>query len=460
MRLIGKKSNWPMLICVLFLFPFCYQVISEAQTSKIELSIEETNDQNPYLNYPVGVLVQEGTGSILISDWANNRLVVTDQTGKTKKIIPNLEGPVGIAYDRTSNRMYLTEQKANRLRILDGSSYAPVGEIKIKGITLNEPRGIWIDSERKIYVVDTMNSRILILDASGNLLKTVGKEGMGNDEFYYPRGVSVDTQGRIWMTDTLHHTVKVFDRNGEYLFRLGKEGAGPEEFNRPRYVVAKDNIVIISDYQNNRLKIYTTQGELTGIISTIQGDRLLNPEGLWIDDQGFLWVADSGNNRILKINMTFLLNREAYLKSLLASDKIDEFLKEAANISSEKRDQPSISRMFYEVYQKKDDLEKMITEAENLWMNDEENRQSWSNILGQLYYRKALVSRPTQPALVVKELFRKSLQYGYKRAYGPYIWTSFLMLGGSNLFLLVLGILFLVLVFILFRIRLSRLRRW
>jgi len=456
----GHKLEWliPSLILCFMILGFFFP--AHAQPSKIELSIEEVTDQNPYLNYPVGVLVLEGRDLVLISDWTNNRLVVTDQQGKTKQIVPGFEGPVGMAYDPVKNLLYLTEQKVNRIRVLDGTSFKPVGEIKIKGMTFNEPRGLWFDSDRKLYLVDTMNSRIIVFDEGGSLIKTIGKEGMGDDEFYYPRGVSVDSQGRVWMTDTLHHTVKVFDASGKYLFRIGKEGSDLEGLNRPRYVVVKDDIAIISDYQNNRLKIYNSQGDLTGVIDAIGGDHLLNPEGLWIDDQGFLWVADSGNNRVLKLNMTYLVNREAYLESLLSTDKFDEFLKEATDLSPEKRQQPEMSRLFFKAYQKKDDLENMITEAENLWMKDEENRPSWSEVLGQLYYRKAVNLRPILPALAVKELFRKSLQYGYKRAYVPYLWTSFLLLGGSNLFLLLLVILLLVLLFILHRIRISRLRRW
>ena len=158
--------------------------------------------------------------------------------------------------------------------------------------------------------------------------------------------------------------------------------------------------------------------------------------------------------------MTFLMKREAYLASLLSENKIDEFLKEAASLSPEKRQQPEMSAMFYTAYQKKDDLENMIVEAENLWMKDEENRSIWSKELGSLYYRKATASRATQPASTVKALYRKSIQYGYRKAYLPYIWTSFLILGGSNLFLIILLIMLLVLLFVLYRIRIAHNRRW
>jgi len=459
--MIGKKLDWCLTGLISFFVVIVIGSSVQAQIEKIELSIEEVTDQKtPYLNYPVSVIVQEESGLVLISDWANDRLVITDQNGKTQKIIPGLEGPVGMVYDSPTNRLYLTEQKANRIRILDGSTFAPISELKIQGITLNEPRGLWMDNGRNIYLVDTMNSRIVIFDQEGNLIRTIGKEGMGDDEFYYPRGISVDSQGRIWMTDTLHHTVKVFDSVGNYLFRIGKGGSGPDDLDRPRYVIVKDETVIISDYRNNRLKIHNTQGELIGIVDRIGGDHLLNPEGLWIDGNGYLWVADSGNNRVVKLDMTFLMNREAYLASLLSEDKIDEFLREAASLSPEKRQLPEISALFYTAYQKKDDLENMIVEAENLWMIDEENRSTWSEELGKLYYRKATLSRATQPASAIKALYRKSIQYGYKKAYIPYVWTSFLMLGGSNFFLIILLVMLLVLLFVLYRIRIARTRRW
>ena len=49
---------------------------------------------------------------------------------------------------------------------------------------------------------------------------------MGNDEFYYPRGVAVDGDGHIWVVDTQHHCIKVFDEKGNFFFRFGQGGEG------------------------------------------------------------------------------------------------------------------------------------------------------------------------------------------------------------------------------------------
>jgi DNA-binding beta-propeller fold protein YncE len=153
--MIGKKLDWCLTGLISFFVVIVIGSSVQAQIEKIELSIEEVTDQKtPYLNYPVSVIVQEESGLVLISDWANDRLVITDQNGKTQKIIPGLEGPVGIVYDSPTNRLYLTEQKANRIRILDGSTFAPISELKIQGITLNEPRGLWMDNGRKIGTGD------------------------------------------------------------------------------------------------------------------------------------------------------------------------------------------------------------------------------------------------------------------------------------------------------------------
>ena len=101
----------------------------------------------------------------------------------------------------------------------------------------------------------------------------------------------------------------------------------------------------------------------------------------------------------------------------------------------------------------------MIAEAENIWMKDEENRSTWSEELGILYYRKATLSRAAQPAATVKALYRKSIQYGYKSLHPLYLDIIF-DVGWINLFLIILIILLLVLLFVLYRIRIARTRRW
>ncbi|MEI6157219.1 MAG: 6-bladed beta-propeller [Atribacterota bacterium] len=450
------------VFCFFFILLFSFHLpeLSWGAEFKVDLSIDEIPDANPYFNYPVGILVDDDGNSVFISDWANNRVVILDLAGKLKKILTGYEGPVGLALDKKNKRLFITEQKANRIKIINSITFSSLGDFKPEGVILKEPRGIWFQPDGKLYVVDTGNSRAFVFDQNGKTLLTFGKEGMGDGEFYYPRGISVDDDGRMWVVDTLHHAIQVFDGSGKFLFRFGKEGNGRGDFNRPRYIFIQDDQVLISDYRNNRVKVYTLKGELAEIIGEGSSTLFANPEGIWIDAQGILWVADAGGNRIQKINMNFLLNRKAYLGSLLSEDKIDEFLKEAGTLSPEKRKEPDISRMFFEVYRKKGEIENMILEAENLWMNDAGKKEDWSQVLGELYYQKAMVSRQGKSGQDVQDILRKAIQYGYKKAYFPLIWTSFLLLGGSNVLILLFTVLLAVLLIIFFRIRSKRFKRW
>ncbi|HSV32018.1 MAG TPA: NHL repeat-containing protein [Atribacteraceae bacterium] len=429
---------------------------------EVELVFDEVEDDLPFLDYPVAVLVDEGDGSVYVSDWGNNRVVVFDREGNTQQIIGDVNGPVGLAMDLAVNRLYVVEMLMNRVKILDADTYAVLGYLEALNPPLYEPRGITIDGEGLIYVVDTNRSRVVVFDREGRQIYTFGREGMGNDEFFLPRGIAIDQTGRIWIADTVHHAVKVFDREKNFLFRFGQGGSGETDFDRVRYITIRGNYVFISDYNNHRLKVYDLEGNLVEIVGGRGSGhgQFVSPEGVWADNQGKVWIADAGNSRIQKLNFSYLIDRRSHLDVLLREGRIDELLTLAGTLPQEKRDDPAVGRLLFEAYQRKGNTDQMLHHAEILWVSDEENRDYWRNILGGLYYQQAISSRGFRPMEEIRELFQKAYRLGNTRAFFSYLWVSFLLFGGSSVMLIFLGIFLFVLLIIFYRLKTSRFRRW
>ncbi|BER92456.1 MAG: hypothetical protein PWP60_283 [Candidatus Atribacteria bacterium] len=458
-----REGNWHRVL--IFLVGLCLLVagytLAAAQEFTLERVVDSFEDETPFFGYPAYVAVNPLSGEILVSDWEKDRLLVFDSAWKLIKVVNGLEGPVGIAFSGDGSRIYVVEQKANQIRVLDGRNYEVKLTIKPEGLSLKGPRGIWASGGR-LYLTDTDNSRIVVLDETGKLLFTFGKEGMGKDEFYYPRGIAVDAQGRIWVADTVHHLVKVFAPDGSFLFEFGGEGSERERFNRSRYLFIKGEWVFITDYNNHRVKVYDLKGTLHYILGQ-GGDTAFSfshPEGLWVDDEGHLLVADAGRMRIVVIGVFSLIKPEVHLVELLEEGKIKEFFQYIERLPLEEREKPETLQALFEAYQMVGDLEGMIAQAEQLFLKDPDNRPAWKDKLGELYFQKAASLREAGRAREALSFYKKSYQYGYRSALFPYLWLSFALLGGANSLLIILALVFILLLLIFIRLRIRRYREW
>ncbi len=84
--------------------------------------------------------------------------------------------------------------------------------------TFDGPKGIVLDAQGHIYVVDTENQAIRKIDAQTGVITTLagtGKQGFGGDggparqaQLARPHGIGLDSQGRIYIGDTLNHRVR------------------------------------------------------------------------------------------------------------------------------------------------------------------------------------------------------------------------------------------------------------
>lgn len=97
----------------------------------------------------------------------------------------------------------------------------------------------------------------LMLDLGEDL--NIGKE----DEdylFYRVRGISLDSEDNIYVVDSGNYRIQKFDRNGKYQQTIGRKGEGPGEFRRPLGISfnSEDNIYV---REFRKMHIFNTIGE-------------------------------------------------------------------------------------------------------------------------------------------------------------------------------------------------------
>jgi predicted membrane-bound mannosyltransferase/DNA-binding beta-propeller fold protein YncE len=168
------------------------------------------------------------------------------------------------------------------------------------------PRGIAVDDFGLVYVTDTGNKRILVYDEEGNFISQMGEGGFGPEQFSEPVGVAVNRSGLVFVADTWNQRVQSLQTDDlGNLFALSRWDVdgwyGKSITNYPYVTTTDDGHVLISDPETPRIIEYTTAGELVrfwGVPGADMGGLNL-PTGLAATADGGLWVADTGNNRLL-----------------------------------------------------------------------------------------------------------------------------------------------------------------
>lgn len=196
----------------------------------------------------------------------------------------------------------------------------------------NTPSSLTMDLNGVIYVADTNNHRIRKIDVDGTITTLAGNGTAGslgdngqatNAQLNYPMAVSGDGAGTLYIADTMNHKIRTVNSTG--LIRTvagsGTKGDGGDNgsatealLNEPRGVTADPINLYISDTGNNKIKkvVIATRTilPLAGTGSAgYSGDggsaltaQLNAPLGLTIDTGGNIFVADSLNHRIRRIN--------------------------------------------------------------------------------------------------------------------------------------------------------------
>jgi uncharacterized protein (TIGR03437 family) len=283
---------------------------------------------------PLGVAV-DGAGNFYIADGGAARVWKVTPAGTITTVAGGVNGALGDGGPATSASITVSGvvvDAAGNLYISGGRlrKVTPAGIIS----TLAEVNAsnVAIDGAGNLYLADILNHRIRKVDPSGVVTTLAGNGTQGNSgdggpavnaALFLPQGVAADAAGNVYFVDNAVYVRKV-DTAGIITrvagsgspLALGDGGPATSAGMTPSFVaVDRDGNLYIADTGGNRIRKVNT----SGIISTVAGGGLANvpnlgdggpatsawlfgPRGVAVDAAGNLYISDDNNRRIRKVS--------------------------------------------------------------------------------------------------------------------------------------------------------------
>lgn len=150
-----------------------------------------------------------------------------------------------------------------------------------------------------IYVSDTGNKQIQVFDQSGTPINTFGGQGTKEGEFQFPYGIDGDSDGKVYVADLYNGKISIFDKKGEFL-QYFEEKSEEKVITSPGGLRIVDNKLYLTDIETHKVIVFDLDGnKLAEIGEPGEADgQFIAPNNVAIDDDGNVYVSDSGNNRI------------------------------------------------------------------------------------------------------------------------------------------------------------------
>ena len=206
--------------------------------------------------------------------------------------------------------LMVADTSNNRIQQFDGLNWnvMAVGTLGSGNGQFRLPEAVAFDQAGRIYVADTGNNRIQWSTDGGTTWANFATNGIGLSQVKAPQGVALDSEGNLYVSDTGNGRVLRFNGGtpGPGVV-IATNGSGGGQVSSPRGLVIDSTFrLFVTDESNSRIlriaSANTTVSGTSGIILASTGsgtNQVRNPQGIAIDADGTLYVADTGNSRIL-----------------------------------------------------------------------------------------------------------------------------------------------------------------
>ena len=190
------------------------------------------------------------------------------------------------------DRLYVSDYILHRVQYFSATTGQYIGQFGSNGNgngQFSSPRGMSTDGKGNILVAEMDNNRVQVFKEDGTFVQVIQCDGQASD-------VAVDNEGKIHVTIWNQNHVQVFSPDGKTHLYTYNNPAG--NFNSPDGIAIDDEGHIFVSVFNNGTSYLHVLSPDRKQVKLISG--LSEPVGVALNKDGYIYVADNSNKRILK----------------------------------------------------------------------------------------------------------------------------------------------------------------
>lgn len=276
-----------------------YEILASKPPTQIHTPLKKIDN----LKSPSGL--SYSMGKLIVSNHDHDQLTVINQQGEGEVIKLPAKFPTGATYDKDGN-LYVCTAGDSRLHKFDKSGQ------RVKSTTTGQfkfPNGLILSDESKLYVCDSQRDRIIIFDTDLNYCDSITTKTVKSKIECRPVDIDKDTNGNFYITEHGNQRILILNSLGEQIHTIStrrnssllhntsfKPQPNQERLSKPAGIKVFGENVYVTDWESNCVFVFSIEGSL---VTSFGGDILRQPEGLTIDDDGYIYVAHSRNEVVV-----------------------------------------------------------------------------------------------------------------------------------------------------------------
>lgn len=283
------------------------------------------------LDDPYG-LVRTNDGTLYFSDAGdNNRIRLLTPDGRVATVAGSKEGftdgiglaaafntPSGLALDGDGN-LYVADtgnhairkiSKQGAVTTLAGDGTPGYRDGAGAQAQFDGPMGVAVSRRGRVFVADTYNDRIRVIEPDGTVstLAGNGRPGLADGaaaiaQFDTPTALALDAQGLLWVADTRNKALRRVEPDGDVsTLNLVPDTDGQSPLARPAALaITHDGLLYVADQAMGMTFQIRRDGNWVVLSGDTQDQRLSRPAGLALSGDGSLYVTDATSHRLHRI---------------------------------------------------------------------------------------------------------------------------------------------------------------
>ena len=227
-------------------------------------------------------------GSLLATDDKNEEVCIFNKNGKLVQSFKVLSHEDTDVVELSDGNIAVCDYANHLIKI-----YTPHGELvkEFGSDELEFPLGLAVNNKGQLFVVDHDKCKVFVYSEDGEFQYSFGSRGSDLGECKGPTCICIGQDGLVYVGDYKIGYILVFQQDGQFIQQFGED-----VLEKAHYITTTEDGHVVATSGTDKLSIFTPSGEC---VHEVKDVGLHYPCGVVVDKNGFIFVADYNNHRIV-----------------------------------------------------------------------------------------------------------------------------------------------------------------